>query len=198
MHLELLDVEEHGEDHLLATVDVTDEVGKTVRTAYVFPKDTMEWRVAEYGIDPKDTETLLDILLFEPHLQIPPEKHLYAVQDVQEAREHLLGMVAERKALSERQGPPQGLRRAVSAKDVRGKLVGMCDMDPEVISVKSEMVQKHRSRILKGQEAQARKATPDRKAKFEKLLEEMNRATDPDLAPPARKAGSEPDNGRLR
>jgi hypothetical protein len=32
------------------------------------PQTILEWRAAEYGIDPTDTETLLDIVLHEPHL----------------------------------------------------------------------------------------------------------------------------------
>ena len=35
---------------------------------YVFPQNTLEWRAAEYGIDPDDVETLLDVVLHEPHL----------------------------------------------------------------------------------------------------------------------------------
>lgn len=35
---------------------------------HVFPADTLAWRAAEYGIDPTDTQTLLDIVLHEPFL----------------------------------------------------------------------------------------------------------------------------------
>ncbi|MGW6738667.1 hypothetical protein [Streptomyces sp. NPDC055013] len=34
---------------------------------YYFPQDTLEWRAAEYDIDPTDVEGLLDIVLHEPH-----------------------------------------------------------------------------------------------------------------------------------
>ncbi|GAX54751.1 hypothetical protein [Streptomyces olivochromogenes] len=34
---------------------------------YVFPQDSLEWRAAEYSIDPSDVETLLDVILHEPH-----------------------------------------------------------------------------------------------------------------------------------
>jgi hypothetical protein len=33
---------------------------------YIFPQSTLEWRAAEYDIDPEDTEALLDIVLHEP------------------------------------------------------------------------------------------------------------------------------------
>jgi hypothetical protein len=32
---------------------------------HVFPKAAFEWRAAEYGIDPQDTATLLDVILHE-------------------------------------------------------------------------------------------------------------------------------------
>lgn len=35
---------------------------------YIFPKATLEYRAGEYGIDPDDVETLLDIVLHEPFL----------------------------------------------------------------------------------------------------------------------------------
>ncbi|MER7814553.1 hypothetical protein [Streptomyces sp. NPDC096153] len=35
---------------------------------HIFPTTTLEWRSAEYGIDPEDTETLLDVILHEPFL----------------------------------------------------------------------------------------------------------------------------------
>lgn len=39
--------------------------------AHIIPKDTFEWRAAEYGIDPDDTETLLQMVLHEPHIPDP-------------------------------------------------------------------------------------------------------------------------------
>ena len=40
---------------------------------HVFPKDAMEWRAAEYDIDPADVETLMDVVLYEPFLD-PEDK----------------------------------------------------------------------------------------------------------------------------
>lgn len=39
------------------------------QAGHCFPKDTFEWRAAEYGIDPRDMATLLDIVLAEPFLE---------------------------------------------------------------------------------------------------------------------------------
>jgi hypothetical protein len=36
-----------------------------------FPKATLTWRVAEYGIDPTDVDTLLDVVLHEPFMPDP-------------------------------------------------------------------------------------------------------------------------------
>lgn len=39
---------------------------------YVFPKDMLEWRAAEYGIS--DVDELLDMVLHEPHLPETPDR----------------------------------------------------------------------------------------------------------------------------
>ena len=40
---------------------------------HVFPKNTLAWRAAEYGIDPADLDTLLDIVLHEPFAPHPDD-----------------------------------------------------------------------------------------------------------------------------
>lgn len=47
-------------------VQMTDAEGRG--HVHVFPQETLTWRAAEYGIDPADTDTLLDIILHEPFL----------------------------------------------------------------------------------------------------------------------------------
>lgn len=42
--------------------------GTSQDSCHIFPLDTMEWRAAEYSIDPSDVDTLLDIVLAEPYL----------------------------------------------------------------------------------------------------------------------------------
>ncbi|MFI5473217.1 hypothetical protein ACIA6D_23625 [Streptomyces cacaoi] len=34
------------------------------------PTIALEWRATEYGIDPTDVDTLLDVILHEPHMQM--------------------------------------------------------------------------------------------------------------------------------
>lgn len=40
---------------------------------HVMPQNILEWRAAEYGIDPVDTDTLLEIVLHEPHMLVTEE-----------------------------------------------------------------------------------------------------------------------------
>ncbi|MFJ8995610.1 hypothetical protein ACIRQH_35045 [Streptomyces sp. NPDC102279] len=40
---------------------------------HIFPKVTLEFRAAEYGIDPTDVDTLLDIVLHEPYAPHPDD-----------------------------------------------------------------------------------------------------------------------------
>lgn len=44
---------------------LVNEQGEQYKRHHVFPVDTLEWRAAEYGIDPSDTSTLLDMVLAE-------------------------------------------------------------------------------------------------------------------------------------
>lgn len=37
------------------------------------PKQSLDWRAAEYGIDPADTDTLLEIILHEPFMAMTEE-----------------------------------------------------------------------------------------------------------------------------
>lgn len=45
--------------------------GRTI--AHLMPQQTLEWRAAEYGIDPEDVDTLLEIVLHEPHMALTDE-----------------------------------------------------------------------------------------------------------------------------
>lgn len=63
-----------------------------------FPADTLEWRAAEYGIDPTDLDTLLDMVLSEPFLDPDPEDaalSLFGAPDISRARVHHLKKVAQ-------------------------------------------------------------------------------------------------------
>jgi hypothetical protein len=50
--------------HVQYTMD--DDDGNEIVHSHVFPKETMDWRAAEYGFDPADTHTILYCILMEP------------------------------------------------------------------------------------------------------------------------------------
>lgn len=52
-------------------VDMRKPDGGTHRM--VFPVQTLAWRAAEYGLDPDDTEALLDVVLHEPFAPSPDD-----------------------------------------------------------------------------------------------------------------------------
>lgn len=43
------------------------------REHHSFPLEALEWRAAEYGIDPTDTEALLDLIVHEPYVPDPAD-----------------------------------------------------------------------------------------------------------------------------
>jgi hypothetical protein len=68
--------------------------GDGVLWDYAFPHDTLTYRSAEYGIDPNDADTLLDVVLHEFHMepaQIGPDhpQFLYNTDERTARRAHL-------------------------------------------------------------------------------------------------------------
>lgn len=184
MKIELMDVQPYADNDelILATVDRTDDDGVVTRMAHLIPKEAMEWRAAEYGIDPADTDTLLDIVLHEPHVQVDKELQLYTAPDVESARAHLLEKVGKLKADSAR-GRALGQDKA---KEVRGRLISMCHMNPEAVSLKTQMVQHQMGQIR--QQAKLVRVEEDRISRLKNSLEGMTNAIDPNVAARARKA----------
>lgn len=140
MKVTLVDVQEYDQNHLLAALEVADEEGNTVRVAHVMPKDAAEWRVAEYGLDPNDHDTLIDVLIHEGHVHaaIAPEDSLHLAPTVEHAREALLGAVRARKA---KVGPAVAKGRVHPEADARQRMAGMFLMHEGVIAAKREYVE---------------------------------------------------------
>jgi hypothetical protein len=64
---------------------------------HVLPVDTLAWRAAEYGIDPADLDTLLDVVLHEPHM--PDDGRPQSTPASRDAaRADLLQRIADTKA----------------------------------------------------------------------------------------------------
>lgn len=74
-------------------------------TLFMLPYDAMEWRAAEYGIDPSDVDTLLDIVVTEPFMTADDwgtDSHLYGsngtfAESTDEARGHHISRAARVK-----------------------------------------------------------------------------------------------------
>lgn len=106
-----------------AVQELPDGNGGTLLNLLTMPQDTLEWRAAEYLINPSDTDLLLDVVLYEAFL--PPEADgipmLIKASTVDEAREYHVGKVMEAKAKMRPQGAnswkqrPQRLSRLASA-----------------------------------------------------------------------------------
>jgi hypothetical protein len=66
--IEFLSAVDDGRGHFIVQRRITDDQGGVAEGVHIFPYDTLEWRAAEYGIDPSDVDTLLDVVLAEPYL----------------------------------------------------------------------------------------------------------------------------------
>ncbi|MET8826107.1 hypothetical protein ABZX40_13625 [Streptomyces sp. NPDC004610] len=82
-------VEEHrhgGADCWHVVTRAADGHGVT----HLFPKETLEWRAAEFGIDPDDVDTLLDLVLHEAFIDDAadgPPVAVMAARSTAEARQ---------------------------------------------------------------------------------------------------------------
>ena len=58
----------NGPNMWVVAKTINPDIGPPVRLAHAFAEDIIEWRVAEYDMDPNDRDSLLEMILFEPHL----------------------------------------------------------------------------------------------------------------------------------
>jgi hypothetical protein len=174
MIIELLDVQPYDSHQMMCTLDVTDDGGTTVRTAYFLPYDAAEWRIAEYDLDPADHETVLDILLWEmhAHADVPEDLKLHHAPTVEAARTAMLGAVRARKATSDSKRAAK-LRGKGAGEDpepaAREKMRGLCLVQDDVVEVKREHVHRQRETISEQRSASLAPPLPlagDRAAQF--------------------------------
>lgn len=133
---------------------------------HVFPLDTLEWRAAEYNIDPGDVDTLLDIVLMEPYLT--PEDwalgfRLHDAPDVATARQDHLARCARvklRHRVSTRSAPAVGLGARAADREPPAHPLDPIrrdhGIDPGVIAVKAEYVANLRRAVVIEREQRAR------------------------------------------
>lgn len=125
--------------------------GATVPFQIVIPVDTLEWRAAEYGIDPADTDTLWDIVIAEFYMTPDDynhgqDPHLYGHPDRDVSKKSHMARVAKAK-----------LRHRISTRNanpVHQKIKQESPLNPEVIAMKTEHVR------LSHQNEMARLARP--------------------------------------
>lgn len=134
--------------------DVTHDNGFATEHGHSIPKETLEWRAAEYKLDPTtEFETILDIVLAEPF--VAPEEQVGSVAgmelidapDIETAKAHHVSRCARAK-LKHR----IVTRKAAGAKALKaGEIANPLDMirtdaviDPTVVAVKAEHVRRTR------------------------------------------------------
>lgn len=141
MRIHVGDFHHDGMGHWVVKKIIENEDGGLEDGVFVFPEDALEWRAAEYGIDPADTDTLFDIVIAEFFL-LPEDSDgpgLYETGDAEEARAAHLRRIARAK-----------LRHRIST---RGKAHPSAElkrkflMDLEAVDIKSKIVAKRRNRI---------------------------------------------------
>ena len=173
---------------------VKEKNGETVveRFYYRFPQDTFEHRVAEYGYDPQDTATLLDIVLAEAFLteaDFAPGESLADAPTRDAARAAHTARCAQAKLrVRQRTGGVVGVRAALKAKDGPNPLAGLVErspMDQDAIEIKRLAVDRARSRHSRErlERGERRRSETNR---VEGLLREMDprpieEITDPEL-----------------
>lgn len=127
---------ENGITLIVVEQELTLDDGQTVRGRHVFPDDALEWRAAEYDIDPGDMDTLLDMVLWEPHLPDPdrPDLMLHDAPDIDSAREYHLSRIQAMKDRSNKaqvQGKPDPIREQIK---------GLARINSQAIELKRRMV----------------------------------------------------------
>lgn len=145
----ILEVQDWGDKwqvvYIVEHVPETPEDGEiwAEQSGHCFPKDIFEWRAAEYGIDPTDMDTLIDIVLAEPFLDdndYAPGESLHDAPDITVARERHKSRCAAGKLRGR-----ITTRGKIAMKDgILHKLRTESFMDQEVIEVKREHVRRQR------------------------------------------------------
>jgi hypothetical protein len=114
---------------------------------HVFPKATLEWRAAEYGLDPADTDTLLDVVLheqlFDTETAEAAKSSLAGAASTADARQAHLARIAASKQ--------QGDRIALDGKNSPLNMIrARPGISADGVRMKRELVDVHRWNRLYG------------------------------------------------
>lgn len=141
MRVEIETVEQE-QDHWQLAVRLTDGDGGVRRVLALLPTDTLEWRSAEYAIDPADTATLVDVAVVEMFMA-PTDydggHQLHTAPDIATARADHLARCARVK-----------LRHRITTRSVGHPLHRVASespLDREVIELKRQLVAQARAHV---------------------------------------------------
>jgi hypothetical protein len=147
------DVEDRGH-YWQVLYDVTLEDGTVTGHGHSIPKTTLEWRAAEYDLDPTtEFETILDIVLSEPYIahdeQVGtlPGEELYNAPDIATARARHVSRCARAKLacrLSTRKAAGATVLREGESSNPLDLIRRTAVIDPLVVEVKREHVRRSR------------------------------------------------------
>lgn len=151
---EVKEVQDRGR-YWQVVYDATLDNGTVTEHGHSIPKETLEWRAAEYELDPAtEFETILDIVLSEPYLAPEeqagslPGEELFDAPDIATARAKHINRCAKAKLrhrISTRK-IPNGAAENKSSENgnpfdmIRTDAV----IDPEVVALKREHVRRTR------------------------------------------------------
>lgn len=116
-------------DMFVLAVEVIDDDGTSKMVAQHIPADTFEWRAVEYGIDPTDMDTLIEIVIHEPYINMTADDPLmiHNTDDQQAARNHHLNKIRARFTKK-----PKGLRGKPKLRGVVDRTRILEEADDEV------------------------------------------------------------------
>lgn len=183
-------VPERGEFHLVRELPAED--GGTQLNLMVIPEDAMEWRCAEYQIEPTDVDLLMDIILYEgfiPQDGTTPPLLLSASSIKAAQEEHVGRIIAVKQAIrpvanawkTDQQRKARMLQAGVDLADwephmTPDALLNLREkhiMHPEVLVEKAALVAHHRevfARRMAGADRAAAKPTGSERAKVYRAM----------------------------
>jgi hypothetical protein len=177
MRYSIREVQDWGE-RWQVLYDVEQDDGTFTTHGHCFPKDTMESRAAEYGIDPSETETLLDIVLAEGFFtqeDVAAGEELYAANTIEEARQAHLARCARVKLRIRLTTRPTAAARKAQTEHPLDPVRLSSPMEADVIQLKREFVAQrrmvHRREIQRRREQNERLALLPRRERVRRALQ---------------------------
>lgn len=158
-----------GRGHVVIKRQFTYPDGRVEDGVYIFPEDALEWRIAEYDLDPDDLDSVLEIVLAECHMDPLPDDethYLFTAETVEDARAlHLerCGEVWRKHFPRDARGGRD--RHVPVTQDWKDLFV----VHAEATSLKKQLVNQHRDKIRKNRES----GRPSDVSRVERLRREL-------------------------